>query len=187
MMGNNYKGPLDYIDVATRIAEFRKEHPEGRLSSIAPDGVLVRPYTEVIGGKTFLVYCAFAYDSAEDMSPGVGWAWEPVPGATSFTRDSELQNAETAAWGRALVAKLRADTKKGIASSEEVRNRQEPQSQPVNAQQSKEWWETQLVNAKTLEATRKLYNEAKRAGTPEDFLNKVLAAGTALKGDTPSE
>jgi hypothetical protein len=33
-----------------------------------------------------------------------------------------VQNAETAAWGRAIVAALAADTKRGIASAEEVRN-----------------------------------------------------------------
>jgi hypothetical protein len=54
----------------------------------------------------------------------VGLAWEPVPGKTSYTRDSELQNAETSAWGRAIVAVLAADTKKGIASAEEVQSRQ---------------------------------------------------------------
>lgn len=27
----SYKGPLDYIDVATRIVEFREKYPEGRL------------------------------------------------------------------------------------------------------------------------------------------------------------
>ena len=43
---------------------------------------------------------------------------------SSFTKDSELQNAETAAWGRAIVAVLASDTKEGIASREEVRNRQ---------------------------------------------------------------
>ena len=35
-----------------------------------------------------------------------------------------MQNAETAAWGRAIVAVLASDTKEGIASREEVRNRQ---------------------------------------------------------------
>jgi hypothetical protein len=34
-----------------------------------------------------------------------------------------LQNAETAAWGRAIVAALAADTRAGIASQQEVRNR----------------------------------------------------------------
>jgi hypothetical protein len=119
----NYKGPLDYIDVATRIVEFREKFPTGSLQPwkdpyIAevkmPDGNI----------KSFMVYSAAAYRSPEDTLPGVGYAWEPIPGPTNFTRDSELQNAETAAWGRAMVAALAVDTKKGIASSEEVRNRQ---------------------------------------------------------------
>jgi hypothetical protein len=119
----NYKGPLDYIDVATRLIEFRGIYPNGALQPwrdpyIAevkmPDGNI----------KSFMVYSAAAYGSPDDKLPGVGYAWEPIPGPTPFTRDSELQNAETAAWGRAMVAKLAVDTKKGIASSEEVRNRQ---------------------------------------------------------------
>jgi hypothetical protein len=119
----NYKGPLDYIDVATRIIEFREKYPTGSLQSWKdpyvievkmPDGNL----------KSYMVYSAAAYRSPDDQLPGVGWAYEPIPGPTNFTRDSELQNAETAAWGRAMVAALAVDTKKGIASSEEVRNRQ---------------------------------------------------------------
>jgi len=119
----SYKGPLDYIDVATRLIEFRGIYPNGALQPwrdpyIAevkmPDGSI----------KSFMVYSAAAYGSPDDKLPGVGYAWEPIPGPTNFTRDSELQNAETAAWGRAMVAKLAVDTKKGIASSEEVRNRQ---------------------------------------------------------------
>lgn len=121
----SYKGPLDYIDVAARIVEFRGKFPNGSLQPwkdpyIAevkmPDGSI----------KSFMVYSAAAYRSPEDTLPGVGYAWEPIPGPTNFTRDSELQNAETAAWGRAMVAALAVDTKKGIASSEEVRNRQVP-------------------------------------------------------------
>jgi hypothetical protein len=119
----SYKGPLDYIDVATRIIEFREKFPTGSLQSWKdpyvievkmPDGSI----------KSYMVYSAAAYRSPDDSLPGVGWAYEPIPGPTNFTRDSELQNAETAAWGRAMVAALAVDTKKGIASSEEVRNRQ---------------------------------------------------------------
>jgi hypothetical protein len=119
----SYKGPLDYIDVATRIIEFREKYPTGSLQSWKdpyvievkmPDGSI----------KSYMVYSAAAYRSPDDSLPGVGWAYEPIPGPTNFTRDSELQNAETAAWGRAMVAALAVDTKKGVASSEEVRNRQ---------------------------------------------------------------
>jgi hypothetical protein len=126
----SYKGPLDYIDVATRIVEFREKFPTGSLQPWE------RPYVEKVEMpdgkiKSFMVYSAAAYRSPDDTLPGVGYAWEPIPGPTNFTRDSELQNAETAAWGRAMVAALAVDTKKGIASSEEVRNRQTSTSAPV--------------------------------------------------------
>jgi hypothetical protein len=119
----SYKGPLDYIDVAARIIEFRTKFPTGALQPWKD------PYIERVEMpdgkiKCFMVYSAAAYRSPDDKLPGVGYAWEPIPGPTNFTRDSELQNAETAAWGRAMVAAFAVDTKKGIASSEEVRNRQ---------------------------------------------------------------
>jgi hypothetical protein len=43
-----------------------------------------------------------------------------MPGKTPYTKDSEIQNAETSAWGRAIVAVLAADTRKGVASRDEV-------------------------------------------------------------------
>lgn len=110
----------DYIDVAARIAEFRSRHPEG---SIQPAN-LEQPFQIInIDGQTFIVYGAAAYRTPDDPRPGIGYAYEPFPGRTGFTRNSELQNAETSAWGRAIVAALAADAKKGVASAEEVRNR----------------------------------------------------------------
>jgi len=119
----SYKGPLDYIDVATRIIEFREKYPTGSLQSWK-DPYVIEVKMPDGNFKSYMVYSAAAYRSPDDKLPGVGWAYEPIPGPTNFTRDSELQNAETAAWGRAMVAALAVDTKKGIASSEEVRNRQ---------------------------------------------------------------
>ena len=113
----DYKGPMDYIDVAQRIVEFRNQYPDGSLQQVKYELVQAN-------NKTFVVYTAAAYRSPDDPRPGMGTAWEPVPGPTNFTRDSEMQNAETAAWGRAIVAALAGDTKRGIASAEEVRNRQ---------------------------------------------------------------
>lgn len=114
----------DYIDVGTRVAEFRRQHKDGSLSRIAPDGTLVPIEFREFGGKSWIVYTAFAYRDEDDKFPGVGTAWVQVPGPTNFTRDSELQNAETAAWGRAMVAALAVDTKAGVASADEVRARQ---------------------------------------------------------------
>lgn len=107
-----------YNDVASRMREFFAAYPDGRLRPSAPWRV------ETIGERAFVVFEAAAYRTADDPNPGVGTAWEPFPGRTPYTRDSELMNAETSAWGRAILAVGAADTRKGIASAEEVRNRQ---------------------------------------------------------------
>lgn len=110
-----------YIDVATRIAEFRDTCPDGSLQPADP----AHPFRVVeIGQQTYICYVAAAYRTPDDTRPGIGCAYEPVPGRTPFTRFSELQNAETAAWGRAIVAALRGDTRRSVASAEEVRNRE---------------------------------------------------------------
>ena len=109
--------PPDYIDVAERIRDFREQYPQGSLQRVDLQFI-------DFAGKSWVVFTAAAYRTPDDERPGHGTAWEPVPGPTNFTRDSELQNAETSAWGRALVAVLAADTKRGVASANEVRNRQ---------------------------------------------------------------
>jgi len=116
-----------YVDVAARIGLFREKHPEGSLQPWNPD----RPYTiEAVDGKTYIVCVEAAYRTPDDPRPGVGVAWEPFPGATQFTKQSELMNAQTGAWGRAIVAVLAADTTRGIATQQEVRNRQVDQPTP---------------------------------------------------------
>lgn len=106
----------DYIDVAERLVEFRAKYPEGTLQQVDVQFI-------DFAGNSWVIYTAAAYRSADDPRPAHGTAWEPVPGRTPFTKDSELQNAETAAWGRAIVAVGAADTKRGIASKQEVRAR----------------------------------------------------------------
>jgi hypothetical protein len=117
----------DYIDVAERIREFKKAFPTGSLQRVDLEFVN-------IGGKDFVVYTAAAYRSPDDERPGMGTAWEPVPGLTPYTKNSEVMVAETSAWGRAIVAALAGETKR-IASADEVRNRPANVvniSQPVN-------------------------------------------------------
>ena len=106
----------EYVDVAERIRMFAEKYPEGSLQG---DGYFVRDVEEKIVGYH---YVAKAYRTPADERPGVGTAYEPIPGKTPYTRDSEVMNAETSAWGRAIVA-LGFETKK-IASAEEVRARQ---------------------------------------------------------------
>lgn len=109
----------DYKDVPQRIADFKSKHPEGSLQPANPD----RPFEVVtIDGRSFIAYAAAAYRSPDDPRPGIGVAYEPFPGKTPYTRDSELQNAETSAWGRAIVAALASESK-SVASADEIRNR----------------------------------------------------------------
>lgn len=109
----------DYVDVAERLRLFKAAFPNGCLRPADPS----QPFTiQEIGGREFIVYVAAAYRSPDDPMPAIAVAAEPAVGKTSFTRDSEVMNAETSAWGRAILAALAADSKK-IASLDEVRNR----------------------------------------------------------------
>lgn len=109
----------DYVDVAERLRLFKAAFPNGCLRPADP----AQPFTiQEIGGREFIVYVAAAYRSPDDPMPAIAVAAEPAVGKTNFTRDSEVMNAETSAWGRAILAALAADSKK-IASLDEVRNR----------------------------------------------------------------
>ncbi len=106
----------DYVDVAERMTEFREKHPEGSFQVKIVE--IPAPWNE-----KFVAVEARAYRSPDDERPGVDVAWEPVPGKTPYTKDSELMNCSTSAVGRAIVYALAADTKRGIASKQEVMNR----------------------------------------------------------------
>jgi hypothetical protein len=106
----NFKMNDDYVDVAERIRQFKELYPDGSLQTI-----------EVEWLDGLVIAKAAAYRTPDDERPGIGMASEPVPGKTPYTRDSELMNAETSAWGRAIVA-VGIPTKR-IASSNEVQNR----------------------------------------------------------------
>jgi len=171
-MADKYKGPLDYIDVATRIVEFREKYPNGSLQQLDLKFI-------DFANSSWVVYTAAAYRTPDDARPGVGTAWEPVPGKTNFTRDSELQNAETAAWGRAIVAALAADTKKGIASAEEIRNRQVDEPAKVAPRIVRDWSKS-IVGVKTVEEARKLYQEARQSGASGDVIEAIKTKAATL-------
>lgn len=111
----------DYVDVAERLQDFFNKYPEGSLQPLDP----TKPYTLEFAMTDFepldirLVYTAAAYRTPDDQRPGIGTAWEMVPGKTAYTKGSELMVAETSAWGRALAA-LGFATKR-IATAQEVK------------------------------------------------------------------
>ncbi len=92
-------------------------HPDGCLQMDAPEFVEVE-------GKKWVIGRAYAYRTPDDQRPGIGTAWEIVPGTTPFTRGSEIQNLETSAWGRAIGA-LGIGVDASIATLDEVQHAKE--------------------------------------------------------------
>lgn len=101
----------DYVQVNERIEAFYKQYPDGSLQS---------EIVEMTDSRVTVK--AYAYRDREDTRPAVGHSYLGIPGSTNFTRGSELENAETSAWGRALAA-LGFEVKRGIASKQEVQNK----------------------------------------------------------------
>ena len=179
---------MDYIDVAARIVEFRTKHPEGSLQPAD----LAEPFRVVdLGGQQYIAVIAAAYRTPDDTRPGIGMAYEAYPGKTNFTRGSELQNAETSAWGRAIVAALAADTKRGIASADEVRNRQaerEPvQWDPTDQAMLRDGWEAEIAAAQDMEAIKaigkKLLTQKQSRELSPATYDHLAKAGAARKAE----
>jgi hypothetical protein len=102
----------DYIPVAERIEAFFDKFPDGSLQS------------EIVRlDDSYVLMRGYAYRTADDERPGMGLSGLEIPGATPYTRGSEIENAETSAWGRATAA-LGFEVRRGVASAEEVRNKQ---------------------------------------------------------------
>lgn len=118
----------DYIEVKDRVQEFYKKYPNGSLQ-FEFNG------TMEIAGQTIIWGRAYAYRDQEDLRPGIGTAWELVPGKSPFTRGSEIQVLETSAWGRATAAL-------GVAVSKSIASRNE-----VQAAQSRDPWAGPPVDA----------------------------------------
>jgi hypothetical protein len=120
----------NYVDVPTRFAMALERWPELRL-------VENRPEVITLGDKTFIAVTVQAWRTPDDPIPAQATAWEPMPGLTPFTKNSEMMNASTSALGRVLGFMMSFGPK--MASAEEVRNRQQTSApatlvkQPQNA------------------------------------------------------
>lgn len=130
--------PEGYEEVADRIHRFYKTYPEGSIQTTGYEQVQV-------GEQIFIVCTALVYRHPEDALPGTGTAWEPFPGRTPWTHLSELMNAETSAWGRAL-ASIGMGGKK-IATADEVKQPvKESEEMSPAAQEFVAWFKKQKIN-----------------------------------------
>lgn len=123
----------NYVPVEDRIERFYEKHPEGSIQ------------TELAHLSDHMVVVkAYAYRSPDDPRPATGHSQLNIPGTTSFTKGSEVENAETSAVGRAL-AMMGFEVRKGVASRQEVRGKG-VELPPMDAPPAKKsvdvvWWD----------------------------------------------
>ena len=115
----------NYTPVNDRTLMFYKQYPAGVITT-QPAKIVT------IGDRTFISVIARVYLDRfmEDAPITEAEAWEPFPGTTPYTRDSEQMNAATSAVGRAL-GQLGIGIEKGMASSDEVKTAQSRGNEPV--------------------------------------------------------
>ena len=112
--------PMDmgYVMVADRHAAFVKDYPGNRIETSI----------EYASDKYVIVKCRI-WKTAPSVtltsepswfSDATGLAGMPIPGPNAFTKNSEVENAETSALGRAL-AMLGYHPKESFASDDEIR------------------------------------------------------------------
>src|SRR5687768_6226740 len=86
----------DYVEVKDRIRVLYEFFPQARIET---DYHL----TSEPDDRPKVIARALVYRKPEDEKPaGNGTSWMYLPGKTTFTRDSEIENAETSAVGRAI-------------------------------------------------------------------------------------
>lgn len=159
----------DYVDVADRLRQFKSAYPNGSLQQVSLQFI-------DFAGKSWVVYTAAAYRTPDDLTPGHGTAWEPVPGTSNFKRDSEVMNAETSAWGRAIVAVLAAETKR-IATRNEI-----PQKSPVSPLEDFMALAHLEYEKGDIEALRGVYKRAKATrGISVELLKQIEDLAKGLK------
>ena len=112
----------NYVDVPERFRQALQRWPELRVMENRPEII-------TIGDKTFISVTMQIWRTPDDPIPAQATCFEPFPGKTSFTRDSEQMNASTSCLGRCLGLMMSFGAK--MASAEEVRNRQTETETPT--------------------------------------------------------
>lgn len=107
----------EYVDVKTRLKQALALYPQLRI-------VEHRPEITQVGDQLFIECSVTVSRDPDDPIPVTAYIFEPYPGKTSFTKNSEQANGATSVLGRAL-GYMGLGIDKSIATSNEVLGRQQ--------------------------------------------------------------
>ena len=174
----------DYVDVPARMKMVHEKFPDVRI-------VEHEPRIITIGDKLYIQVKVQAWRSPDDQHPCIAYCWEPFPGDTPYTRDSEQMNAATSALGR-LAALLLPGAFAKQASANEVLHRAGPPRQArVPAVGGPDPWDNDAEHAQAINdiiVREREAKQAKSAGGPASQPQmKMIAAVAKRKGITVKE
>lgn len=137
----------DYVDVAERIRAWYEAYPNARIETRIIEHNEKRVVVEA------RAYRGVKFDGAsdelgfmDDRPAGIGHSAMQIPGATPYTRGSEIENCETSAVGRALV--MAGLPSKRIASDDEIRSKEAPaKAAPVQAREKPKTDDEEILKA----------------------------------------
>lgn len=161
-----------YITVAERLEAFVNDHPEGRIST----ELVYSTFDPGSASGLVVVSAAVFKDRGSFEEPrlvpdGTGLASMPIPGPTSFTKHSEVENAETSAIGRALAAigylAKTPDGKPRISSDDEITAKSNPSRD-----------EEKAANAATDPQLKKMFAMSKKAKMSKEELQEFVLRTT---------
>jgi hypothetical protein len=107
----------EYVDVKTRLKQALALYPQLRI-------VEHRPEITQVGDQLFIECSVTVSRDPDDPIPVTAYIFEPYPGKTPYTKNSEQANGATSVLGRAL-GYMGLGIDKSIASSNEVLGRQQ--------------------------------------------------------------
>jgi hypothetical protein len=113
----------DYVDVPHRLKMLADKFPDVRI-------VESEPRIRQVGDRTFIEVRVTAWRTPDDQHPAIAYCWEPFPGDTPYTRDSEQMNAASSAYRR-LVSIMLPGAFAKLASANEVFHRAGPPAKPT--------------------------------------------------------
>jgi len=107
----------NYVDVPTRLRMALEKFPDLRMQES-------QPLFREVEGKLYLEMHVTLWRDKDDQLPMIAYCWEPFPGKTPYTRDSEMMNLSTSLIGRVL-GMMGFGIEHKMASKQEVLARQQ--------------------------------------------------------------